>query len=274
MSLKKGILLKTDLSDFDKQLTINNGTVTASTQTGLTYQHGSFIPKSDWQPLDKHQRSVLHSGRHQGYNNTIRLGEIPLPLREGFVKLGLHNCINPDDVLPAVRKHQQMVQTLSAELGAFFGSFSSTGDYKFHRITRAMPNRETITCHYIDEQFIYIGLHLDRSRLYEPHTAYRSGNRISINLGKESRSLAIVNLSLIQAFNMINKKTAGSITIDADNITALFFQNYPDYPIVKIELKPYQYYIAPTDNFFHDATTMGMTALDVTLVYTGVFDKI
>ncbi|WDF57308.1 hypothetical protein [Mucilaginibacter sp. KACC 22063] len=275
MILKRGIVIKSDLPDFADQLTINTGTNPAVDDINLFYTPGSFIPKRDWQPLnDKTKTALFDQPDKQKLSNTIRIGKVPDVIENTFRKMKLHECINPDDVYPTVRKHEEIVKHLADDLDNFFKQFSTNRQYKFHRITRAMPNRDTITCFYKNEKFTYIGLHVDRSRLYKLHTAYQSGNRISINLGKESRYLATVNLSLIQAYNMIKKKVSCETLITPYNIASLFFQHHPDYPVVKIEIKPYQYYIAPTDNFFHDATTVGMSSVDITLVYTGNFDKI
>ena len=52
-----------------------------------------------------------------------------------------------------------------------------------------------------------------------------------------------------------------------------FLKKNPDYPVVRIELKPYQYYIAPTDNFIHDGSTLGNKDFDITIVYVGNFDN-
>ncbi|MDN3580917.1 hypothetical protein [Mucilaginibacter flavus] len=274
MNLKRGIQFKSDLENFDEQLSFNSGTNMGAEATGVYYRPNSFIPKNDWRPLDSTAKNILFHKNNQHYSNIVKVGEVPRQLRDTFRTMKLHECTNPDDVYPTVRLHEETVKGLATDLDDFFAGFSAHRQYKFHRITRAMPNRETITCHYIDQKFIYIGLHVDRSRLYKPHTAHKSGNRISINLGSESRHLATVNLSLIQCYNMIRKKAGAEIVITPGNIAGLFFQYYPEYPVVKIEIKPYQYYIAPTDNFFHDATTMGMQALDITLVYTGIFDNL
>lgn len=205
----------------------------------------------------------------------IYIGQIPDSLREALGSLGLDEVTNLDQVLPEVKKQEEAVRKLSVQLDDFLRPLSSARKYRFHKITRAMPGRETVSNHWIRDKSVYIGLHIDQSRLFTPHTAHKSGNRISINLSKETRHLAFINLSMIQAYKMIKEKTdpAGTV-INADNIALLFFQHYPDYPVVRLAVRPYQYYIAPTDNFFHDAMTIGNQKLDVTIVYTGVFDTI
>ncbi len=274
MHLKRGITLHSELVDIAEQLYINNGTIKPGTASGLYYHPGSVVPKKKWRHLENAEKKVLIApGQFSDFRRSIYIGEVPAPLRKSLMSLGLHNCKEIDQVIPEIKKKEREVKTLSRKLDVFLRPFSSTGSYKFHRITRAMPNRETITCHFIDDRFIYIGLHIDQSRSFTPYTAANSGNRISINMGSETRYLAFVNLTMIQAVNMIKKRSGLSYTkIDADHIAELFFKYCPDYPVVKAGIKPYQYYIAPTDNFFHDATTLGNSEIDVTTVYTGIFD--
>lgn len=275
MYLKKGLHICSDLNTIAEQLAINNGTMPATIETGLNYHGGSYIPKREWRKLEfAEERILITDQKNTDFRRSIYIGDIPQNLKESFLSLGLQECTQLDQVYPKMKEDEEAVKTINQELDLFLQPFSSNKNYKFHRITRAMPNRETITCHYIDEEFIYIGLHIDQSKRFTPHTAHKSGNRISINLSKETRHLAFTNLSLIQVFNMVKEKTglAGK-EVNPDNIAHLFFKHYPDYPVIRIDQKPYQYYIAPTDNFFHDATTLGNKEIDITIVYTGVFDR-
>jgi hypothetical protein len=276
MNLKKGLTLYSNLAGIAEQLSINGGNVPATDATGLYYHPGSYIPIKEWRRLDLTEtRLLLTDKTNADFSKRICVGEIPETLKSSFMALDLQACTQLDQVYPKIKENEEIVKVINQELDTFLRPFSSTKKYKFHRITRAMPNRETITCHWIDERFIYIGLHIDQSKRFTPHTAYKSGNRISINLSKETRWLVFINLTLIQVFNLIKRKADASETeINPDNIAYLFFKHYPDYPAVRIDVKPYQYYIAPTDNFFHDATTYGNREIDITLVYTGLFDRI
>lgn len=274
MYLKRGIAVYSELTGIASQLTINTGTVEPGTESGLYYHPGSVVPKRNWRSLEAGElKALLGFGTQADYRKSIYIGEVPKNLQKSLQALGLHDCKKIDEVIPEVKKREQAVKTVSDILNGFLEPLSSSANYKFHRITRAMPGRETITCHYINERFVYIGLHIDQSRAFTPHTAFKSGNRISINLSSETRFLLFVNLTMIQASNMLIEKAGLTATeVTADNISTLFFKHFPGYPVVKIAVKPYQYYVAPTDNFFHDATTMGNSEIDVTIVYTGVFD--
>ncbi|MEM9920246.1 MAG: hypothetical protein AAF990_19275 [Bacteroidota bacterium] len=274
MNLKKGLNVYSNLSTIADQLSINNGTVEAIDIAGLNYEDGAHIPQKGWRSLNARERKLLIAKASDvHYSKSLYVGEIPTKLKHLLQSLGLDQCTHPDQVFPKFEENETLVKKVTKELNGFLRHLSSNQDYKFHRITRAMPNRETITCHYVDEAFIYIGLHIDQSKHFTIHSAYKSGNRISINLSKETRTLAFINLTLIQVFNMLKEKIDTHKTIvDPDNIAQLFFKYYPNYPTTKVALKPYQYYVAPTDNFLHDASTVGNKEIDITLVYTGLFD--
>ncbi|MDB5285481.1 MAG: hypothetical protein JWR05_430 [Mucilaginibacter sp.] len=276
MNLKEGLRIYSHIDNVSEQFFINSGTTPATEKTGLYYNPGSYVPINDWRKLTQEETNLLFRKKsEQNFSRGIGIGTIPENLKKSLISLRLDECVMPDDVYPKVREQEELVKSITKELEMFFNLFSSTRYFKFHRITRAMPNRETITCHYIDEKFIYIGLHIDQSKVFTIHTAYKSGNRISINLSRETRSLAFINLSVIQIYNMIKKKAdLNNVMVVPDNIGHLFFKHYPEYPAVKMDLKPYQYYIAPTDNFLHDATTLGNENIDITIVYTGVFDRL
>ncbi|WP_149697762.1 hypothetical protein [Chitinophaga sp. CF418] len=275
MELKKGIGLYSKLPCINEQLYINEGTIPATADTGLYYHPGSYIPRHEWRHLQPAESKLLVSdtATETDFSKSIYVGEIPENLKTSFATLGLDQVKELDKVYPTLKENESIVKQITEELETFLRPMSGSRNYKFHRITRAMPNRETITCHYIEEQFVYIGLHIDQSKRFTAQTAYKSGNRISINLSKENRWLAFINLSMRQVVNMLREKMDVS-EVNPDNIAYYFFKHYPDYPTIKIEIKPYQYYIAPTDNFFHDATTLGNKEIDVTIVYTGVFDKV
>jgi len=276
MQLKRGITIHSNLDNIAAQVTINDGTMKAGKATGLPYSPGSTVPKTKWRSLDKAEAKVLVApGPVTDFRKNIYIGEMPAALKKSLMALELHNCTQMDQVIPQVQKKEKEVKAVSKKLHTFLKPFSSTGNYKFHRITRAMPGWTTVTRLFIKEkeETVFIGLHIDQSRMFTPYTAGRSDNRISINLSKETRHLALINLTLVQAVNMIKERSGlPSEKIRTDNLCSLFFKYYPDYPAVKLAIKPYQFYLAPTDNFFHDATTLGNKELDVTIVYVGMFD--
>ncbi|AXT62761.1 hypothetical protein D1816_21250 [Aquimarina sp. AD10] len=277
MKLKKGMRIYGHIEGILEQISVNTGVRAVDEHNGMKYFEDSYVPLHTWRLLT-HQESKLvieDQTKFSDYSKNLYLGEISNTLRDLFKSLNLGTCTHPDQVYPKFQDNKALVEKINEELHAFLKDCSSIGNYKFHRITRAMPNRETITSHYIDEIFMYIGLHIDQSKHFKIHTAHKSGNRISINLSNETRTLVFTNLTLIQVYNLLSQKIdLKRIKLDPDNIAAYFFKYYPDYPVIKLEIKPYQYYVAPTDNFFHDASTIGNKDIDMTIVYTGLFDQL
>jgi len=276
MHLRSGLKLSSNLAGIREQLSINEGSRPAPADSGVYYHPGSYVPLPGWRSLDAREaRLLLTAAPTKEVAKNIYVGDIPASLQAALGALGLQEVTSLEQVPEKVKEQEVLVKELSRQLDDFLRPFSSVKKYRFHRITRALPNRETVTNHWIRDKSVYIGLHIDQSRLFTPHTAYKSGNRISINLSKETRHLAFVNLSLIQVYKMIKERAAPAGTvINADTIAQLFFTYFPGYPVIRLAVRPYQYYIAPTDNFFHDATTLGNRRIDVTIVYTGVFDTI
>lgn len=278
MLLKSGLKVFSNLETISEQLFINGGTKPApsESQSGLKYNEGSYVPMQNWREMSKNELKILLENKNTKnvhFSKGIYVGDIPSNLKRCLNSLNLASCNKVDQVYPTFADNELIVKKITIEISNFLQTLSSNKNYKFHRITRAMPTRETVTSLYINDEFIFIGLHIDQSTHFKIHTAHKSGNRISISLSNEPRTLAFINLSMIQVFNMLKHKVdPTNLEINPDNIASLFFKYYPDYPTIKLIQKPYQYYVAPTDNFFHDASTYGNKEIDITIVYTGMFD--
>ena len=277
MKLLKGMRLFTDINNITDQLLINTGAQHIKEFNGATYFEDSYIPLQTWRsPKTQEVKTLVAKNTTPfDYRKSVCIGNIPTKLKKAFQCLGLEDLIDAYDVMPAFENNKSDVIKINKELHAFLGKLSSTGDFKFHKITYAIPNRETMTSFHVEGAFLYLGLHIDQSKRFTIHTAHKSGNRISINLSNEIRTLVYTNLTMIQVYNMLRKKMDLKKTpLNPDNIAHYFYTHYPDYPVTKLAIKPYQYYIAPTDNFFHDGSTTGTKQIDITIVYTGLFDQL
>lgn len=277
MNLRKGVQLFTDIKTIDKQLLINTGVQLVEEYKGATYFENSFIPLQTWhEPSKKQLKTIVSTSLTQfDYRKSLYVGKIPKKLETAFEKLQLHDITDAYEVMPRFENNKEQVVKINKALHDFLKHFSSSGNFKFHKITYAIPNRETMTSFYVEGAFLYLGLHIDQSRHFTVHTAHKSGNRISINLSSETRTLVYTNLTMIQVYNMLKEKMDVQKTpLNPDNIAQHFYTHYPNYPVAKIAIKPYQFYIAPTDNFFHDGSTAGTKNIDITIIYTGMFDQI
>lgn len=275
MKLKKGLSIYSKLPTITEQIVINDGSISGKNNvSGFKYEKSAHIPKNDWRPLTKSEMNKLiapDSNIH--YSKSLYVGEVPAALKRSLKKLELDKCQEIDEVNDRLANSWDIVREVTDELKETLSELSTKKDFYFHKITTAVPNKETVTCFTKGKITTYIGLHIDKSRNFRIHTANKSQNRISINLSKETRFLVFLNLTLIQVFNMVKKKVDTEKThVHPNNVVDYFFKFYPDYPVTRVALKPYQYYVAPTDNFLHDGSTFGNKNIDVTLVYIGSFD--
>ena len=290
MKLKKGIMIHNQLLEGYDIITINSGSVLHNDriadavdfngfQYTPQYDEDAYIVKRDWRKLSSVEKETLHPSSNCNDYNTVYLGDIPDDLKMCFKGLGLDNSKNRDEVLQKFSNDAQRTKELSVKLNSFLANYANKKPFSFHCIGVNHPNIEMVACdttklppNFKPSDVRYMGLHNDGTKLMTIHTAHKFGNRISINLSSESRSFIFVNLSMIQAFNMLKKKGAlNESDINIANIPQIFFKHFPDYPVLKIDLKPYQYYIAPTDNCFHDGSTLGNVNLDISLIYFGSF---
>ncbi|PSL34456.1 hypothetical protein [Chitinophaga ginsengisoli] len=290
MQLKKGITIHNKLPERYDALSINSGTVYHTEQEappvnfqGLHYTpryiDGAYVIKRDWRPLNGDEIRCLQANGQRTDYSTIYLGDIPEQLKDLFQSLSLNGAGNRDEVMEKLAASPEKTKALSEQINAFLQPLANQQPFKFHCIGINFPNIELVACNttrlpagYKPQDIRYMGMHNDGTRDMTIYTANKAGNRISINIGEESRSFLFVNLSMVQAINMLKKKIdIAEHNVNIANIGRFFFQYYPDYPVIKIRQKPYQYYIAPTDNCFHDGSTLGSSTLDVTMVYFGNF---
>lgn len=290
MRIKKGIMLHNQLSEGFESISINSGVIHHSEQVhesirfnGIAFTPNfveeAYLPQRDWRKLNSMEVKVLQSNDRRNDSNTIYLGEIPHDLKKLFQNLKLADCTSRDEVFAKFRENEKATIALNAAMADFLKTVSYNHPFKIHFLGSNFPNLEVVACDttvlpsgYTEKDFKFLGIHNDGTQYVSTYKLHTSGNRLTINLGKQDRYFFFINLTLTQALNMLKKKIdIKEHGIDITNIAKYFFKYFPDYPVIKIKQKPYQYYIAPTDNCFHDGSTLGNTALDVIIVYFGAF---
>ena len=159
--------------------------------------------------------------------------------------------------------NKELTMALNTEMSNFLQTISNDKPFHLHCIAANLPNVEMVACDItrLPEDFTipekkYMGMHNDGTQFMTLHTTYKHGNRICINLGEETRYFLYINLSMIQVHNMLKEVTDIS-KVDVYNVAETFFKHFPDYPVIRMAQEFGQYYIAPTDNCFHDGSTLG-----------------
>lgn len=243
------------------------------------YDEAAFLPKRNWRQLNNREIALLKPTGKRTDTNTVYIGTIPNELRCLFEKLQLTACTNREEVYARFRNAPEATAEINKATDTFLRSKSNGKPYHLHYLGTNLPNLEVTASDttrmpkgYKEEDKKYMGIHNDGTRYVSPYRLHTSGNRFTINLGREPRSFLFVNLTMPQALNMLKQKMdIKKQRVDITNIARYFFTHYPDYPVIKITQQPYQYYIAPTDNCFHDGSTLGTRELDIIIVYFGAF---
>lgn len=290
MELKSGIKVFAPASYFKREIMINSGIahnkdiLSADTSvTGINpyckYEDEAYLPQKNWKSLsDKEIEKIKVKSFIKNYN-TVYIGKLPIKLQRSFSELNLYSGNSEKEVFDILSKNRSNIEQINIQLNEFMGKLSDQ-PFSFLSVATNFPGCESVSVdkkylppNYTFDNLRFIGLHKDSSnKEMTIHTSYKFGNRLTINLGKESRYFLFINLTIIQIYNMlIKQKGLERQKINNKNVTQMFFKYFPDYPVLKIEQKPYEYYIAPTDNCIHDGATLERRSLDIVMTYLGHF---
>ena len=117
----------------------------------------------------------------------------------------------------------------------------------------------------------FLGLHFDIFGEFSISQTHKAENRIVINLGRDNRYLLYVNLPIEQVNQYVYPASRlGSTVLDLE-LANSFFERYPDYPVVRVEVRPGEAYIAPASCVIHDGSCEGSSYPDVSAHFLGDF---
>ncbi|MBL7729064.1 MAG: hypothetical protein JNM68_15315 [Dinghuibacter sp.] len=289
MELKKGMMLLSESGSYN-HITINSGVQPFAQQEKTkveyaghsfypSFEEKAFVPKRDWRSLNVKEISALRPTERRTDTNTVYTGELPGKLKEKLAKMELWRSTSRAEVFERFKQDPETTTAVNKYMEEFLNAKANGKPHRIHYLGTNLPNLETVACDttvmpkdHREEDKKYMGIHNDGTYYVPFRTINKSGNRLTINLGLETRYFLFVNLTMSQAYNMIRRHyDVADHKIDVINISKYFFSCFPGYPVLRIEQKPYQYYIAPTDNCFHDGSTLGAKELDIVLVYFGSF---
>jgi hypothetical protein len=141
--------------------------------------------------------------------------------------------------------------------------FDVGGSARTIGLTSNAPNLTTTT---IDNKVDrYIGLHVDSWENVAINQRESSMNRICVNLGCEPRYFLFLPISIIEIADIMAEEIGPENLPDHRDVTELgrmFMELFPDVPVVRCELAPFEAYIAPTENVVHDGSSLGQHFLD------------
>lgn len=251
---------------------------------GDFYHENSFLPANEWVRMNNAELANIAADKRcftkEHLSSSIGISKLDDAVIELCKKIGFDDFNDRRDIhkryteVPEVfDEFDKQVAALIERMKLHYGS-----EHKIHAIPIVAAGLPTITQRLLptSEERLFCGMHIDNDSSDLIKDCVNSRNRISINLTGESRHLLYVNVSAsdiilrAEALNMgdcVNLQTR-------DELVQAFFARNPTYPIVRVEIKPYELYVAPTDNLIHDASTVLRKREDITLVALGYFSAV
>lgn len=248
-----------------RRITKSKGAVQVSSIEGIECEELTFIPREPWSKISIKEFFEL-STTNSNYCD-ITLIKLPKKIKNQFKKIDICECVSYNDInfIQRTREYRSVLISLTEYL--IKHNLDNTEIIK-HAIHLGKPGLKNVT--FNSKENVYIGMHLDSWESNDLSSRDFSRNRICINLGKQSRYLLYYNISIVTMAIMIDYDIK-NINFDINYIYKSFAMAYPDWPIYKIEIQPYEAYIAPTEFMIHDGSTWGTTHPDISLVFRGKF---
>lgn len=260
-------------ADISERFFLSNGTEPMKINSYEKYYKNHIRKaKKPWRELLENElESLILNTFNCDYKSNIGIIKIPESIQELFDSIKVKEVKSYDDLNEI--KSNNTINYLQAvdSLNEYFENYLFSNQ-KIHKIGFhiGMSDKEAATR---NKNGTYTGFHVDYWDELKLSVIEKATNRICVNLGKNDRYFLFINLTLKQIYSKINVKDKKSfIKYDNQELLKAFFTLFPNYPVIKMKIKPYEGYIAPTENMIHDGSTEGNYSTDITLTTRGYFN--
>jgi len=261
--LEKGVVVY-DSESLSDRVTISDGIFCQ-----IVKGHYCFLPVTPYRLLNQSERELIIVNQPDEYDYQYRISIIKLDqtLFQPLLEIGIHDIVTYQDY-QKVKTHPMYESIFSYidNIAKLYLLKHST----MQRLSFAWNRSELLTTTVKASTDIPLGLHLDYWDKHSLQTLYQARNRICINVGREERYFLFINLTLPHICNILrsNEIAYG----DLNSAREKFLQNFSEYKVICVKIKPFEAYIAPTEWIIHDASSMNQQFCDLTITYLGHFD--
>lgn len=231
-------------NDFVKdRVCLSQGTLLAESSPDITYEPLARVPRKPWRLPNIDEKKVL-------FTKTIpdcfvkTVGVLRFPQRI-LKNIPLSEIDGKEEFLDYFYKSSEGAAVLEQIIEFLTPSFEESSS---HRTICAFNRAGLESTAFPFSTKRYIGLHIDYHAGESIFQRNNSSNRISINIGKEDRYICFVNLAVDDLIKIVQPSSSYS----NDCLSLHFFQNFSNYPVIKVKIQPGEAYIAPTQNIIHD----------------------
>ena len=227
-------------------------------------------PRSDWRELTDKEFDLLTSPPDENHLDSefVCTWRIPSKINERFEGIRRatlkHNKLS---VITNLFSHSEFRRG-RMELFNYLRDSGLSGDVTLLGNYCSPTGMEVTSIGSQDKSLV--GLHID-SWKSESIGARGIGfpSRLAMNMGPETRYLLFINLSIRQ----IIERATWPIQDHPNRFTTDFFQNCPNYPVIRLSVEPGEGYSAPTEYMIHDSTTVGKDYCDALFTILGDCDR-
>lgn len=254
------------------RLALNSGTIC---ETTAFPQVRCFVPKHDWRPLDVEEMSFFVAPAacsSPSLTESLLVFALPYALQERFWDLDVEQLFGgvpttSSDINGTYRMFlADVINSMINDLG-----FTISGPCTC-TVAVNKPGLASTRLHH--EKQIYTGLQIDQVEPVSPHDTGSSQSLAYINLGDESSTLVVINLTIKRILELLG--SPGTIATDdmlsyGVALAHLFLSTFPDYPVLKLMLMPGEGLIIPARRIIHDGSTLGKVEPDILLKMQACF---
>ena len=268
-SLRRGVPVFLDdvpaaAADLSHRLRISSGTerLAVEGQQGTKYEKGIFVPREDWRALSGEELALLEGRGTCELAEDIRVFAIPAWLLQFFWDLEPARLVAGPEF--SAKVEDRLFNAFCEEADAALAALGIPSHKLNVRFQKARARSTTF-----DPEFgTFVGLHVDNFERRPIDLRDRSFPRLVINLSLQPRSFVFVNLPLIELLEpsgIPHGPEAYRRFSWAYPLAHAFMAARPDYPVLRLELRPGEGYCAPTQNLVHDGYTREGDGTDVVL---------
>ncbi len=259
-----GIKIYTELDTRDR-ITLSEGTEMVQVLNNLPASNPTFVPKRSWYTPDTvEQKSILGSVNEVPKYQSIGLYRMPQNLISQWEKMGIHQAETEADINGLMQKADYKQVVLATEQWA--ATFQKVNEPLItHRLACIPKGLRTVTFNPRENR--YLGLHLDSWEKMTLDELSGVRNRLCINLGRDARYFLYMNLEIKQLQSILKLPNQ----TNARSLIQTFLSQFPDYPVIRVKLKPFEAYIAPTENLIHDGSSEDQEFQDVQITLRSYF---
>jgi hypothetical protein len=231
----------------------------------LSYEVTAVVPKGPWRDADVSQMDdLIATDQHCDLRDNLAVVKLDQNTIDLAMKINVQDVASFSDLEGIIRSDVYAYNDFLTSMCDFYTRFEATNARR-HKIgfDIGAPNQETTTINRAVN--LKTGMHVDIWDQYDLHSAQEATNRICVNLGREDRYFLYVDMTLAQILEKITAHAQfDTRTHKQSRLVQTFFKLYPEYPVLRVKVSPFEAYIAPTENLIHDGSTLGTKSWDLT----------